>query len=137
MALAAAAAARAVPGVTNSEGGSASIGRATVAIATSHGFEGGYSGTSYGTSASVIAGSGNGMQRDYAYRQARHPADLAAAESIGRRAGERAVRRLNPVTHKSGALPTVLGARVGAGPPGHPVGREPGRTQAQNATHGR
>src|SRR3546814_3717331 len=36
MALAAEAAARAVPGVTNSEGGSASIGRATVAIATSH-----------------------------------------------------------------------------------------------------
>src|SRR3546814_9135002 len=53
MALAAEAAARAVPGVTNSEGGSASIGRATVAIATSHGFEGGYSGTSYGTSRSA------------------------------------------------------------------------------------
>src|SRR3546814_13639263 len=65
MALAAEAAARSVPGVTNSEGGSASIGRVTVPIDTSHGFEGGYSGTYYGTSASVIVGSGNGMQRDY------------------------------------------------------------------------
>src|SRR3546814_18262990 len=107
MALAAAAAARAVSGVTNSEGGSASIGRATVAIATSHGFEGGYSGTSYGTSASVIAGSGNGMQRDYAYRQARHLADLAAAESIGRRQGHPAVRRWNPGKPKSAAMPPV------------------------------
>lgn len=134
MALAAEAAARAVPGVTNSEGGSASIGRATVAIATSHGFEGGYSGTSYGTSASVIAGSGNGMQRDYAYRQARHLADMEAAESIGRRAGERAVRRLNPVKLKSGAMPIVFDPRVGAGLLGHLIGAITGSAIARKTS---
>ena len=39
-------AARAVPGVTNSEGGGASAGRGVFALATSHGFTGGYSSTS-------------------------------------------------------------------------------------------
>src|SRR3546814_13865486 len=54
MALAAEAAARPVPGVTNSAGGSASIGRATVAIARSPGFEAGDSGPPSGPSSSPI-----------------------------------------------------------------------------------
>src|SRR3546814_9395369 len=62
------------------------------------------------------------MQRDYAYRQARHLADLEAAESIGRRPGERPVRRLNPVKLKSGAMPIVFDPRVGAGLLGHLIG---------------
>ena len=57
-------AARAVPGVTNSEGGSASAGRGLFALVTSHGFAGAYATTSHGLSASVVAGEGAGMQRD-------------------------------------------------------------------------
>ncbi|MBC7496396.1 MAG: TldD/PmbA family protein, partial [Sphingomonadaceae bacterium] len=56
LAVAAEDAARAVPGITNSEGGGASAGRAVIALATSGGFARGYRGTSYGVSASVIAG---------------------------------------------------------------------------------
>ncbi len=134
MALAAEDAARAVPGVTNSEGGSASIGRGTVAIATSHGFSGGYTGTSYGASASVIAGNGTGMQRDYAYRQARHLADLEAPEAIGRRAGERAVRRLNPTKLSSGAMPVVFDPRVGASFLGHLIGAITGSAIARKTS---
>ncbi len=93
LAIAAEDAARAVAGVTNSEGGGASAGRAVMALATSGGFARGYRGTSYGVSASVIAGAGQAMQRDYAYHSARHFADLDAAEAIGREAGERAARR--------------------------------------------
>lgn len=134
MALAAEDAARAVPGVTNSEGGSASIGRGTVTIATSHGFSGGYTGTSYGVSASVVAGTGTAMQRDYAYRQARHLADLEAPDAIGRRAGERAVRRLNPVKLPSGAMPLVFDPRVGSGMLGHLTGAITGSAIARKTS---
>ena len=48
-ALAAEDAARAVPGVTNSEGGGACAPRAIFALATSHGFAGGYPTTGYGS----------------------------------------------------------------------------------------
>lgn len=134
MALAAEDAARAVDGVTNSEGGSASAGRATMAMATSHGFAGGYTGSSYGVSASVIAGSGGGMQRDYAYRQSRHLADLEAPEAIGRRAGERAVERLNPVKLGSGAMPVVFDPRVGSGMLGHLIGAITGAAVARKTS---
>ncbi|MBV8972143.1 MAG: TldD/PmbA family protein, partial [Sphingomonadaceae bacterium] len=96
LALAAEDAARAVPGVTNSEGGGASASRGTIALATSGGFAGGYRATSYGVSASVIAGEGTAMERDYAYHSVRHAADLGPAEAVGHEAGSRAVRRLNP-----------------------------------------
>jgi len=134
MALEAEDAARSVDGVTNSEGGGASAGRATVAIATSHGFSQGYTGTSYGASASVVAGTGSAMQRDYAYRQSRHLADLEAAASIGRRAGERAVARLNPVKLRSGAMPVVFDPRVGAGLLGHLIGAITGSAIARKTS---
>src|SRR6195952_3210348 len=66
-ALAAEDAARAVPGVTNSEGGGASASRVAWALATSHGFTGAYQTTSHGIQASVLAGDGGAMGRDYAY----------------------------------------------------------------------
>jgi PmbA protein len=115
-------AARAVDGVTNSEGGGASAGRSIMALATSHGFCGGYQASSYGCSASVIAGEGGGMQRDYAYRTARHFVDLDSPASIGRRAGERTVARLDPAKLASGAMPVVFDPRVSGGLLGHLIG---------------
>ena len=89
-------AARSVAGVTNSEGGSASVGAAVVALATSAGFCGGYASSSHSLSASVIAGVGADMQRDYAWRVARHADGLPGPGEIGLLAGQRAVGRLNP-----------------------------------------
>ena len=62
------------------------------------------------------------MQRDYAYRTARHLADLDSPSSIGRRAGERTVARLNPAKLSSGAMPVVFDPRVSGGLLGHLVG---------------
>ncbi|AJP73016.1 TldD/PmbA family protein [Sphingomonas hengshuiensis] len=121
-ALAAEDAARAVPGVTNSEGGSAGASRSVTAIATSHGFTGAYAQTSHGLSASVLAGSGGGMERDHAHHSARHASALEAPEVIGRRAGERAVARLNPVRVASGAMPVVFDRRVATSLLGHFLG---------------
>jgi PmbA protein len=122
MAMAAEDAARAVDGVTNSEGGGASAGRAVSAIATSTGFRGGRRSTSYGSSASVLAGSGGDMQRDYAYHQTRHFADLESPEAIGRRAGERAVKRLAPIKLETAAMPILFDPRVSSSLLGHFVG---------------
>lgn len=121
-ALAAEAAARAVPGVTNSEGGGASASRSVWALATSTGFAGAYAATGYGLSASVLAGEGGGMQRDYAHHGARRRLYLESPDAIGREAGERAVARLNPGKLDSGPMPVVFDPRVGSSLLGHLVG---------------
>jgi PmbA protein len=127
-------AARAVKGVTNSEGGGASAGRSIVALATSHGFSGAYSTSGYSLSASVIAGAGDGMERDYAYDSVRFLEDLQAPEKIGREAGERAVSRLNPVHFKSGAMPVVYDPRVGNSLLGHFIGAISGSAIARKTS---
>lgn len=112
-------AARSVRGVTNSQGAGASAGRAIRALATSHGFVGAYSGSSHSLSASVIAGEGDAMERDYAHHSVRHLKELESAAGIGKLAGERAVMRLNPVKLKSGVMTVVFDPRVGNSLLGH------------------
>lgn len=121
-ALAAEDAARSVAGVTNSEGGSAGHSRVRFALATSHGFAGGYGMSAHSLSASVIAGEGSGMQRDYGWHSARHHGELEAPEVIGRRAGDRAVARLNPGKAPTGKLPVLFDPRVGGSLVGHLIG---------------
>lgn len=127
-------AARAVAGVTNSEGAGASASRTLIALATSAGFARGYSNSGYGCSASVIAGEGGAMQRDYAYHSTRHLADLEAASAIGARAGERAVKRLNPGRLASGAMPVVFDPRVGSSLLGHLAGAITGSAVARRTS---
>lgn len=119
MALEAEDAARAVPGISNSEGGSASAGLSVSALATSHGFRGAARGTSLSASAVVVAGEGSGMQRDYDWHQARHLADLESPAAIGRRAGERTVARLSPGAVPTGPMPVVFDQRVSPSLLGH------------------
>jgi PmbA protein len=133
-ALAAEDAARAVPGVTNSEGGGASHGRVRVALATSHGFAGAYGMSSHMVSASVIAGEGDGMERDYDYSSARHASDLDDAAAIGKSAGERAVRRLNAGKAPSGQLPIIFDPRVGSSLLGHLAGAISGSAIARRTS---
>ena len=115
-------AARAVAGVTNSEGGSASHSRTRIALATSHGFAGGYGASGHSLSASVIAGEGAGMQRDYGWHSAHHLADLESVVDIGTRAGTRAVARLNPGKAPVGKVPVFLDPRVSGGMINHLLG---------------
>ncbi len=113
------AAAMAVPGVTNSEGGGASFSRSAVALATSEGFYGRYAGTSHSIGVAVLAGEDTGMERDHDYATARHATDLEDAAAIGRRAGERTVKRLNPRKVKSQSVPVVFDWREAASLVGH------------------
>lgn len=115
-------AARSVMGVTNSEGGGAASGRSQVALATSHGFAGAYAGTTHSTWASVLAGAGADMQRDHSSHTVRHIGDLDNAETVGTRAGHRAVARLNPVKVESGVMPVIFDPRIGSSLVGHLIG---------------
>ena len=128
------AAAMAVKGVTNSEGGGASYGRNAIALATSEGFFGHYATTSRSIGVAVLAGEGTGMERDYDSHSARHGSDLESAEAIGRRAGERTVARLNPRKAKSASVPVVFDPRVAAGLVGHFVGAISGSSIARGVS---
>jgi PmbA protein len=115
-------AALAVEGVTNSEGADASWSRSEIALAASNGFAGGYALSRRSFSVSVLAGSGTGMERDYDASVSVYSDDLEDAEKIGRSAGERAVRRLNPRRVKTARLPVVFDPRVSRGLLGHLAG---------------
>jgi PmbA protein len=105
-------AATAVKGVTKSGGASASAGIGGMVLVTSGGFCGAYLGSRHGISIEAIAGEGTGMERDYDFSSARHGVDLEAAETIGRSAGERAVKRLNPRKVSTRRVPVVYEQRV-------------------------
>jgi PmbA protein len=105
-------AAMSVPGITNSEGASASWGRSHVVLATSQGFAGFYTRSSHGISATAIAGAGTGMQRDYDYSSAQHAEDLDDPAGIGARAAEQALARLNPTRPKTAKLPVIFHQRI-------------------------
>jgi PmbA protein len=127
-------AAMAVPGVTNSEGGGASFSRSGVALATSEGFFGTYAGTSHSIGVAVLAGEGTAMERDYDQASARHKSDLRTAADIGKSAGERAVRRLNPRKVKSQSVPIVYDPRVSGGLVGHFAGAISGASIARGVS---
>jgi PmbA protein len=110
---------RAVPGVSNSGGAAAGWSLGGLVLATSHGFAGSYLSSRFGLSASAIAGEGTGMERDYEAETKTHRGELSAPASIGRKAGERAVRRLNPQKVATGKGTIVYDPRVSVGLLGH------------------
>jgi PmbA protein len=105
-------AAMAVAGVTNSEGAEASWSRSNVALAATNGFSAAYGRSSHSISASVIAGEGTGMERDYDYSSVIHGADLESPAAVGKRAGERAVKRLKPRKVATTKVPIVFDPRI-------------------------
>ncbi len=118
-ARAAEAAALAVAGVSKSAGASASAGIGGMVLVTSHGFHGATIGSRHSIAMSAIAGSGTGMEQDYDFSSTLHAADLDSAEAIGRRAGERAVKRLNPRKVATRRVPVVFDSRISGSLVGH------------------
>ena len=112
-------AALAVPGITNTEGASASWSRGFALHATSRGFAGLYARSNHSVSVSAIAGTGTDMQRDYDYDSVIHGADLDDPAVLGRRAAEQALARLNPMRPSTAKLPVVYHPRIAGGILGH------------------
>ncbi len=127
-------AALAVKGVTNSEGAEAGFGRTEAVLVTSAGFAGRVQRTSHSVSASALAGSGTGMQRDYDYHSTVHLADLDDPDKIGRSAGERAVARLDPIRPATAKLPIVYDPRVAGGLVNHFAGAINGAAVARGTS---
>jgi PmbA protein len=127
-------AARAVPGVTNSEGAEAGWGRSRVAMAASNGFAGGYASTGHSVSAAVLAGEGTGMERDYAFSSAVHARDLRDPAEIGREAGTRAVSRLKARKIATCHVPVVFDPRIAASLLRHLVGAISGPSVARGTS---
>jgi len=125
----------AVKGVSNSSGSGASAGMGGMVLVTSRGFQGSYMGSRFGRSVSVIAGEGTGMERDYDFDSRLYFADLDASEDIGRRAGERVIKRVNPRQVPTGKNVTVIfDPRVARGFVGHIAGAINGSSVARKSS---
>lgn len=119
MALAAETHALAVEGVSKSGGAGASASERSVVLAASNGFAGGYRRTGLSLSVTAIAGEGTGMERDYDFSSVIHPGDLRSPEEIGREAGRRAARKINPRKIKSQSVPVIYDSRIASSLVGH------------------
>jgi len=128
------AAALAVAGVTKSGGASASSGIGGMVLITSHGFRGATISSSHAISMSAIAGDGTGMETDYDYSATLHAADLESAEKIGRSAGERAVKRLDPRKVSTRRVPVVFDTRISGSIVSHIAGAANGSSIARKTS---
>ncbi len=124
----------AIKGITRSNGGSASSSRRLVAMAASNGFARSWERTSFGISASVVAGEGTSMERDYDGHGASHFEDVESPEKIGTTAGERAIARLNPRKIASQRIPVLYDRRVAGSLVGHLLGAINGSSIARGTS---
>jgi PmbA protein len=113
-ALAAEDAARAIPGVSNSDSSSAGWSAASWRLVTSGGFSGLHRASSFSVGAGAIAGEGAGMERAGEGRATRWQVDLPDPEAIGRDAGQRAVAKLGPRKIASTTAPVIFENRIAA-----------------------
>ena len=105
--------------ISNSEGASVSTQESHFIYGNSDGFLAGYPSSRHSIGCSLIAGENDGMQRDDWYEVARAEQDLAAPESVGRRAAERAVRRLDARKIATTQAPVLFEAPVASSLLGH------------------
>jgi PmbA protein len=110
------------PRISNSEGATVSTQESQFIYGNSLGFLGGYPSSRHGIWCSLIAGRNDAMQRDDWYETVRDPAELAAPEIIGRRAGERAIQRLGARKIATTQVPVLFEAPIAASLLGHFVG---------------
>jgi len=120
--------------INNSEGATVNINEGRFVQANSLGFIGGYPSSRHSVSCSVIAGKGDGMQRDYWYGSARDAREILKVEEIGRIAAERTVRRLNARKLDTLQCPVLFEAPIAGGLFGHFVGAVSGGSLYRKAS---
>lgn len=100
------------PRITNSEGASFDSSVNGRVFANSRGFLGSYR-TSYCSISAVPVATQNGsMERDYWFSVARNYKGLEDAETVGRKAAERAIRRLGAVKVETQRVPVIFEPRI-------------------------
>lgn len=98
--------------IQNSSGASINVQQEQSIYANSLGFAGIERETYYSASVALIAEENGGLQQDYWFDAARVFSDLQDVESIGKKAGERALRRLNARRIKTARVPVIFEAPV-------------------------
>ena len=101
--------------ISNSEGASVNTHQGTHVMGNSLGFLHGYTSTRHSLSCSVLAQRGESMQRDYWYSVARNALNLEAASEIGKKAAQRALRRLEGRTLSTRQCPVLYSAEIASG----------------------
>ncbi|MCX8073116.1 MAG: metallopeptidase TldD-related protein [Candidatus Binatia bacterium] len=107
------------PRIVNSEGAECSVDAVELYYASTAGFRGSYKHSLMSISVVPVAKGTDGMQRDYWYSVARRRDRLAAAEEVGRRAAERALRRLDARRVATCQVPVVFDPETAASLLGH------------------
>jgi PmbA protein len=105
--------------ISNSEGATVSTQESQFYYGNSLDFLAGFPNSRHGLWCSLIAGQGDTMQRDDWYETARDPLDLAPAAAVGRRAGERAARRVGARKLATTQAPVVFEAPIASSLLGH------------------
>jgi len=98
--------------ITNSEGASFDSYLGSRVFANSLGFAGEYRTSSCGLSVVPVAKQNGSMERDYWSSSARKASGLESPEEVGRRAAERALRRLNPRKVPTQKVPVIFEPRT-------------------------
>ena len=101
--------------ISNSEGATVNTHQALQVMGNTLGFIHGYTSTRHSLSCSVLGQRGESMQRDYWYDVARKPEDLESASEIGRKAAERAIRRLQGRSLSTRQCPVLYAAEIASG----------------------
>lgn len=107
--------------IDNSEGASVSAGASEFFYANTHGFCEGYKGSAHYIGCAMVASDGEAMERDDWYTSHRVPGLLEPAEAVGRKAGERAVARLNPRKLPTQSAPVLFTPALAGGFIGHAI----------------
>lgn len=122
------------PRINNSDGSNLSSHAGMRVYGNSHGFLGAYRGTSHSLSCTVLASENGGMQRDYWYTASRDPAGMESAESVGKRAGERTLRRLGARRLTTRKVPVLFVPEMAKSLVGHFLGAIRGTAQYRQTT---
>jgi len=108
--------------ISNSEGATVGKYEGCRVYGNSHGFLAGCPDSQHSLSCSVLASDGSEMQRDYEYTVARDPAELEAAGTVGRKAGEATAGRLGARKLDTRVTPVIYPAKLARGLIGHALG---------------
>jgi PmbA protein len=122
------------PRLKNSEGATVTTHSGVRVHGNSYGFLAGFPSTSHSLSCALVAQERSDMQRDYWYSVARNPTSLEPAEAIGKRAGQRALRRLGARRLSTRRAPVLYAPELARGVFGHFIGAISGTSQYRRSS---
>lgn len=103
------------PAISNSEGATLNTHQGTRVFGNSLGFLQGHQSSRHSISCSVLAGSGDTMQRDYWYSVARNPKLLETAQAIGETAARRTIARMDARSLTTRQCPVLFAPEIASG----------------------